>query len=1177
TWTATDECQNTATCSTTYTWSVSAPVTINCPVNATISACSTQVAVNTAFNAWLATASFSGGCNAGMENDVESPPSACGESVTVTFTVFSECGDPVSCQATFTVAAPTDATLNCPVNTTVAACQTQDLVNIQFNAWLATASASGGCNGNLINNNIGAPSACGGSTDVTFTYFSECPSQTLNCTRTFAVAAPPTVVLTCPINTTVASCQSQAAINAQFQAWLATASASGGCNGNLINNNIGAPPACGGSTTVTFTYNSNCSPFTTVCSATFTVETAPTAVLNCPANFTATACQTQSAVNAQFQAWLASATASGGCNGVLTNNNIGAPSICGGSTTVNFTYSNACPPLSLNCSATFTVTAPAPVVLTCPAPKTVGPCLTQAQVNTEYANWLASATPTGGCNGVLTNNSPGIPQICNANGSTTTVTFNFTSTCGTSFSSCSSTFTVLPYPDFSVPANGATTVACPANATQPTPPTVLDACGKTLSPTGPVVMNNPTPLTCEGSRTYTWTYTDCSGHSHPWSFVYTIERLDFTVPANGSATVACPDETDVVPTPPVVLSNCGEVLTPVLIHTDNKPFCEGVRRYTWRYTDCEGNTHDWVFAYHIVYQDFVMPPNESASVECPLAAMVPVPPTVYDNCGKEVVPVGPFLSYTYNQYGCEASRSYSFEYTDCSGFLHTWAFVYSFLYEGDFAVYADEYSEVSCIKHAVEPIPPTIYDGCGSEVSVWLSSMTEDIDPLGCMGTRSYTFTYRDCGGHTHDWKFTYHVKDDIAPMGNIPDVDEEVTCLEDVPWPEADFSAKMAQIIAEGDFYDNCKEPIASLVSWTEFSSCNDADGDGIFTFGRTYYFSVKDRCGNAYPELIPVNYFGLCQPIGHFNMVDWGTDGGEPAASTSGAASDLQVIQQLLVSGPIKIGGPDRSLTVNDANCVPNLLPGVGGPNVLRNCHQTNCTGCNEMGIGGLKNALAANAIALELNIRYGIRYDGMTKAAALASPLDCISLHPCITNCNALGVCQLRIFDAFGEEYAFPYTVGGLQDLVNLYLNGALDLSGGLGVIYGTALNQSLLVLNAYGNADMIAALCTDDLQAPWADALIGSGDTAQETEWEPSFKIQPNPASSEFHFQLARMEQPTDVVLTLYNSLGQAVQAHSFDQVQRLNERIHVDGLTAGLYILDVKLGSKHYNARLMVQR
>ena len=60
--------------------------------------------------------------------------------------------------------------------------------------------------------------------------------------------------LSCPINTTEMACQSQPAIDGAFASWLATATATGGCDGVLTNDNTGAPSACGGTTTVTFTY-----------------------------------------------------------------------------------------------------------------------------------------------------------------------------------------------------------------------------------------------------------------------------------------------------------------------------------------------------------------------------------------------------------------------------------------------------------------------------------------------------------------------------------------------------------------------------------------------------------------------------------------------------------------------------------------------------------------------------------------------------------------------------------------------------------------------------------------------------------------------------------------------------------------------------------------------------------
>jgi len=52
----------------------------------------------------------------------------------------------------------------------------------------------------------------------------------------------------------------------------------------------------------------------------------------------------------------------------------------------------------------------------------------------------------------------------------------------------------------------------------------------TLTPTGPSgPVNTPNPLACGGTVTYTWTYTDCEGNTHPWNFVYTINCQPVTL------------------------------------------------------------------------------------------------------------------------------------------------------------------------------------------------------------------------------------------------------------------------------------------------------------------------------------------------------------------------------------------------------------------------------------------------------------------------------------------------------------------------------------------------------------------------------------------------------------------------------------------------------------------------
>jgi hypothetical protein len=65
-------------------------------------------------------------------------------------------------------------------------------------------------------------------------------------------------------------CTSQAVINAKYNAWLEGTLISRGCNSILTHTNPGAPLACGGSVTVTWTGISSCQA-NVICSATFTV------------------------------------------------------------------------------------------------------------------------------------------------------------------------------------------------------------------------------------------------------------------------------------------------------------------------------------------------------------------------------------------------------------------------------------------------------------------------------------------------------------------------------------------------------------------------------------------------------------------------------------------------------------------------------------------------------------------------------------------------------------------------------------------------------------------------------------------------------------------------------------------------------------------------------------------
>jgi len=803
------------------------------------------------------------------------------------------------------------------------------------------------------------------------------------------------------------------------------------------------------------------------------------------------------------------------------------------------------------------------------------------------ANLPATVTPpvvTSNCGEVLTPTGPVItntPATITCEG-TRTFTFTYTD-CEGNTAQWSHVFTVERQP-FTVPANGASTVACPSQIVQPTPPTVLSNCGEVLTPTGPVIVNSPNPITCEGTRTFTFTFTDCEGNTAQWSHVTTVERQPFTVPANGSATVACPDQTDVQPTPPLVTSNCGEVLVPV-ITVSAKPGCQGDRAYVFHYTDCEGNTADWQFTYHVVYQDFTVPASEVLTVNCPIEATQPVPPVILDNCGRPVNMSGPVVSHTENAGGCEASRKYEWTFQDCAGHTHTWSKTFLFQYGGDFFTYPDQTDYVSCLLYAQPPVPPTIYDFCGNEIVVTGPFVEESIESGGCAGWRKFTFVYTDCNGTSHPWVFTTFANDDQPPVGDCVSGTVDVTslsCIEEVPCPEDfDFSGKITEMLTAGHIYDLCSgnDVTVELDSWSDLWQCSDPDGDGVGTFGRTFYFRIADQCGNEMPSLCSVTYSGACQPLQTFTQGDWGNAGDEPAASTPTAVNgDLQIIAELLGQGPLLIGGSHRSITLTDAQCAVNLLPGVGYPTVLGNCQQVNCTGCNPAGTIGMKNMLAANAIALTLNLRYNQHFNGISLNGVRNQALDCIALDPAIVHCDENGMnCELRIFESNGTMHELPLTIGGLLDLTNLFLDGNLSLTDSWKTVYAAALNQALQNVNNYWHPGSLHTAC--DANAGTASLVDNGSNKALPnlSKQGISLRIVPNPANRWVTLSLSDLSDSESVEWSIYNAFGQRMMHREYANVGMMEEQLDISALQSGIYVVIVNVGGRWYEQKLMVDR
>jgi hypothetical protein len=511
----------------TYT----SPVTFTCGIDVTVPACSSQEEVNTAWTAFLASTTATGGCNGVLSNNGTTPPSSCGGSVDVTWTYTSTCAPlTTTCTKRFTVTAAPAVEFNCGSDVTVAACSTQAQVDAAYASFIASTAASGGCNGSLSNDApTAAPAICGGYVDVTWTYTSDCAPLTTTCTKRFTVETAPAVDLQVPENYTGTTCMKQSDVVAAFNNWLGSVQSSGGCNAVLKRypEYPTAPSLCGGVKTVTWTVTSNCeAPVSKT--RTFTIPEAPPVVLTVPENYLVDACSAQNNINESFIYWYEDVKVEGGCNSNLQMNpeDPEPPSACGGVVAVTWTVTSSCQaPVSK--TRTFTVLEAPVVVFICGSDVTVPACSDQATVNAAYASFIASTTASGGCNGHLTNNAPAdAPPIC---GGFVDVTWTYTSSCDVDHS-CTKRFTVAAAPavTLTVPPDKTSAVYMTQAEVDAVFATWLaqvsysGGCNSTLirSPLSPAA-----PSLCGGFIEVTWTVTSsCEGDK--------VGKSTFTVPTN---------------------------------------------------------------------------------------------------------------------------------------------------------------------------------------------------------------------------------------------------------------------------------------------------------------------------------------------------------------------------------------------------------------------------------------------------------------------------------------------------------------------------------------------------------------------------------------------------------------------------------------------------------------------
>ena len=347
---------------------------------------------------------------------------------------------------------------------------------------------------------------------------------------------------------------------------------------------------------------------------------------------------------------------------------------------------------------------------------------------------------------------------------------------------------------------------------------------------------------CQDNIVYTYTFTDCAGHSHNWIYTYVIELPALTVPQTGSGIVACANEA-VTPTPDTLTDACGREVTAtpdasnptVDIAADG----HGTVTYSYTYTDCAGNAYPWQFVYTVTPGDFTPVADADTTVHCAGDVFTPATPTV-EVC-EQVISFNLEGATFVTNSGCGDSV-YTFNYT-VNGNDYTWTYTYHIVPE-DFTVSAASgETTVSCMAQvSADSISlPTVTDACNSTLTP--GEPTVDSTGFnGCQGDVLYTYTYTDCAGHSHTWSHTFHI---VMPdaIANVPaDGGSSVPCLVDVAAPTAAAITDICGRTIEPVFVDSTAtlspDGTGTVVFRYRYTDCT--GNDSLWTY--TYTLNPND-----------------------------------------------------------------------------------------------------------------------------------------------------------------------------------------------------------------------------------------------------------------------------------------------------------------------------------------------
>ena len=881
-YTATDACNNTATCSFDILVEDNDEPSVQCP-DGPITICTdadlctwlsdgTISPVTSAGNCPGLTVAYtiSGATTATGMNDAMGNVLNLGSN-TITYTVTDAANNTAACNFNVVVKDCNTPALTCPVDITV---ECNPATNgTDLTAWLATPTARDTCDGDIdvtfMVYNI-APK-CGNTSSTTYEFKAiDAAGNDTTCYATFTVVdvTPPTITTQAEnLDVTCSSTLSSAALTG----WLNNkggATATDICGGNITwtnNYTTNLSDECGntGAILVTFTATDGCGNTATT-AATFSISDMVVPVITCPANITL---ECDNIANAAIiNNWLLTVKATDNCDNapVITNDGGVSASTCGSTTIVTYTFTatDACGN-SATCLATVTTIDNTKPIITNPATDLIVECA-DGDNATALANWLIANGNTmavDSCGSVTwTNVAMTTVDQCGMTSKTPYV-FTATDECGnTSTSIANYIIEDTKKPTLIVPSE--MTVECDGagNTTELeawlTSATATDNCGTPTLTT--ILFSSIDSCAQTGRFTYRFTARDECGND-------TIAYADFIIKDTSAVTITKQAEDIDIQCSSASSSlglvnwlnnhgfataddDCGNI-TWSNNYGNIIPNCSGTGAVTVTFTATDqcGNSATTQAAFSITDDT---PPiincptpitlecgnsNNAAIISIWLASV-----NASDDCSNIVTITNNYGSVVNNLCGGTQVDTVTFTAIDgCNNVITCTSTISIVDNTSPVFVVIPQDTTVEC-DGAGNSVALTTWlqdnadamgiDSCGT-VSI-SNSLEQTINNCGSSSEAIYTFTITDECGNTATAQASFIIEDTTVPVLVTP-TDMTIEC------DGAGNTAALTAWLNTASATDVCGSPVVTNILFTSQDSCGN-------TGKYTYQFTAVDECGN-------------------------------------------------------------------------------------------------------------------------------------------------------------------------------------------------------------------------------------------------------------------------------------------------------------------------------------------